>query len=148
MHVEITCTGELAATKYYDELIADYNLHQATGSIGMKAAYLLSEASRKNYINLEAIGALTIFRAMHANKMIGIISVITVSVVPMIESLYVLNAYRKTGAGDALYGAAKAYCKAQGKVGVIMGVPPGTVMDKRLTRSQQAVISKLFYIEL
>lgn len=148
MIVEPTCVAEMNADPHYDELITDYNLHQHPLSPGMKAAYLLTEHSRQNYANLEALGMLTLFRAMHDDRLIGIISVLTVNSLVMIESLYVINHFRRTGAGSALYAAAKAFCRARGSDGLIVSAAPDSVMDKRLTRSNAPIISKQFYVQL
>lgn len=150
MHVELTCCAELAADNDYDELITDYNLHKPQLHPGMKAAYLLSEASRNNYRSLEKMGMLTIFRAVHDGKMIGVLSILDVSngAMAMVESLYVVDRFRPTGAGNALLVAAKAYCKARNNTALIIGAAPGSVIDKKLTRDKRPVISKLFYIEL
>ena len=150
MHVEPTCVAEMNQDPYYDELLTDYNLHQAPHSPGLKAAYLLSQQSRQNSQVLEKAGMLALFRAMHDDRLIGIISVLDVAGgnTAMVESLYVIDRYRKTGAGNALYEAARAFCKARGTGGLIMSATPDSVIDKKLTRAKHPVISKLFYIEL
>lgn len=150
MHVELTCCAELAANTDYDELIADYNLHPAPSHPGMKGSYLSGAQSRENYRNLEKMGMLTIFRAMHEGRMVGIISILDVSqgVMVMVESLYVIDRFRSTGAGNALLVHAKAFCKARNNKAIIIGTVPGGVIDRKLTRDKRPVISKLFYIEL
>jgi GNAT superfamily N-acetyltransferase len=150
MHIEPTCTAEMGQDLHYDELIADYNLHLDQSTPGMKAAYLLSQRSRDNYIALEKIGMLTIFRAMHEGRLIGIVSLLDVISValPMLESLYVIKRFRHTGAGDALLEAAKSFCVARGSKAIIMGALPGGVIDLKLTRAKYPVISKFFYVEL
>jgi GNAT superfamily N-acetyltransferase len=150
MQVEPTCVAEMNSDPHYDELLEDYNLHKGQGNPGMKAGYLLSLNSRRNYHALEQAGMLMLFRAMHEDRLIGIISVLDVpgGQLAMVESLYVIDRYRTTGAGNALLGAAKAFCRARAVTGMIISAEPGGVIDRKLTRDKKTVISKLYYIDL
>lgn len=150
MHIEPTCVAEMNADPHYDELLADYNLHKSPSNPGMKAAYLLSSRSRDNYAALEQAGMLIIFRAMHEDRMIGGISIMDIlnGSTMLVESLYVIERYRNTGAGNALLEAAKGFCRARNIAGLMMSAEPGGVIDLKLTRQKMTVISKMFYIEL
>ena len=150
MHVEMTCVEEMYAGPEYPTLLAEFVEYKDKSVYSLKTKYLLSPRAREEFHRLEQLGFMTLFRAMHEGKLIGIISVVDLRIMDntaMIESLYVLKAYRKTGAANALVRAAKEFCKTQGMGGVIFTATPDTALDKALSRKNK-LLSKTYYVEL
>ena len=92
------------------------------------------------YKKLESFGSLSVFGAFSGELLVGFLSVL-VTVLPhystetaKIESLFVLNEYRHTGAGARLISKAKEAGKEKGAIGLLISAPFGGVLASALSK--------------
>lgn len=122
MRIELTYVAELYSDPTFESMVDEY----ATYSIKTLPR---PQYKRQDYELLEKVGALTPFRVIHQERLIGFMAVLEAKVphyglkLSIVESLFVMKAYRSTGAGVRLIRTAERFASAGGSAGIFINCP-------------------------
>lgn len=137
-------------------------LFEADGFDAVCAAYC-SEANRNaslpgaapdraRYEGLEAAGMLATIGAFQAYKLVGLAIILITPVlhfegktIATTESIFMLQAHRKGGAGADLLAASKDLAKRQGCTGLYVSAPVGGRLERVLPRAGFVETNRVFY---
>lgn len=154
MIVEITCVGELANDDGYKALIDEYEHYKIPGLTPVKSKYLHDDHSWSEYGRLENLGVLTIYRARHDGRTVGIITIVDNGTsenpfnISFVESLYVMKSYRRYRAAAMLKKAAEDHAIGRKSWGILIGLPPDSPFSKVLQRSEYILQSQMWMRKL
>lgn len=127
--------SELSSAPNFDALVAEYRAE--AGAQGLPTP----RPTDSIYLSLEAAGMLTIHAAFVDNELAGFIFCNLArlpqyggSLVASEMSFFVASAYRKTGAGKALFIAAEQSAKDNGAIAFVITAKPGSVFARVVER--------------
>ncbi len=147
MIIEMSCVAEIADSLGFAETVEEY------------ASYCndMVESPKFDidlYTRLEKGGAIYCYRAMEDEKLIGFMSIVN-SVIPhwgkkisIVESLYVLKAARKSGAGIRFIRKAEEFGRNVGSWGVIVNCPVDGELVNVLPKLEYAPQTICFFKKL
>lgn len=122
MRVELSCVAELYADPEFEGMVSEYAQYAIK-------ALPAPQYKQADYEAIERLGVLVPFRVVHEGHLIGFASIVEAKVphyglkLSVVESLFVMRAFRPTGAGVRLIKTVEKFAKASGSVGIFINCP-------------------------
>lgn len=135
---------ELYATAGFETMVAEY------------AEYAIKRMPRpkytkENYLALERAGLLTAYADIRNNIVVGFMSIMITRIphygclAGLVESLFVMRAFRASGAGVRFIVTAERHARAYGVPGIFINCPYGRELAKVLERRSYTPVTVSYF---